>query len=150
MAYNASILTLQNAFLSVNASALKIKQNVSAVRNLSAVGPVSRNDVLVLLKQLSNAITTWSEAAALPGIVQYVRDQFGDQAKDVSSEFTAMLSAATTLRDTIHTNYPKDAGSGADLTLSTDINGNVVYLTFSPAQMSGFRANADTLIAAIG
>ena len=151
MAWPASQKTLRDALDSTNNVANRVKSEVLALRNLSAAGPVVRNRFRALQLSLDRAIDTWDENAALPGIVAYARAQFDLPLLDVPAEFNTMRAGAVALRDWIHANYSTDTpGSGADLSHTTDAEGNKVDLTFSSAQLAGFRVEADAFLATIG
>ncbi len=150
MAWPASTQTIVDAFQETNKKALGMKTRVQAVRDNSAAGPIDRNILLNLQRDLDTAIDLWNTAKAITGIVQYAKDQFADQALDVAAEFNGMVNAAITLRDWIFNNFPTDAGTGAVLVHTVDIEGAVTHLTFSSAQLATFRTHADTFTATIG
>jgi len=129
--------------------AVDLKSRVQTLRDRSASGPVNREDVVELMRTLASTLVGWAETKALAGIGPYAQDQLGDSSLDVGAEFTAMETEATSLRDWIFTNFPKDA-SGAWLVREYGSDGSITQLTFTSAQMGGFRTRADSLIATIG
>lgn len=100
--------------------------------------------------QLNASITVLNDAAAIPGVEQYARDQFDNPSFDIAAEFTAMVNAITTLRDWIFANFPKDTGSGAWLAQSFNNAGVATELPFTTADLVDYRTNADAVIATIG
>ena len=151
MAWPASQQSLADGFSLANQTASRLKQQVQTLRTLSASSPVSRGAILQMMRLLQEGIDRWQTIGALPGIVQYARDQLDDQNIDVVAEFTAMRNAAITLRDWIDTNFPRHTdGSVAVQEWSASTNYIPVDKTFSSAQLATFRTNADAFIATVG
>lgn len=148
MAYPASQQLLVAALQEVGQVANRTRVRTVRLRDLAAAGPVDRRALLDFMSEMTGAINSWASANSLSGIVQYARDQFDDPTLDVVAEFSAMRNAATTLRDWIFNNFPKDAG-GAWLINSYDNTGNSTSLQFTQAQLTQFIVSADALIATI-
>ncbi len=149
MAFPASQELLSGALQLARHAAVRIKQQTQGLRNLSASGDTDRKLYITLQKNLTSVITEWDITAATPGIAQYARDQFSDQALDVVVEFAAMRSAAIQLRLWIFNNLPTGSG-GAVLLQTLDLDGRLTGLTVSSAAATQFRVEADLLIATIG
>lgn len=149
MAWPASTQSLDNAFTVSNNTANQLKSQTQSVRNNSVSNDTLRSNLISLQRNLDRGVDRWAIAKALPGIVDYVRDQFNDPTMDVATEFNAMVNAATDLRDWIHANMPTGAG-GAVLERSVNVDGTYTDLVFTSAQLADFRTEADTFIAAIG
>ena len=149
MSWPASKQTLANAFKEANDGAIRTKQFVTTIRDISAAGETPRKRVINLYLDLQRSITEWVIAKSLPGIVAYAREEFNDPTLDVATEFNAMQTSAETLRDWIYNNFPKDASSGAWLVTAYDTNGELINLTFTSSQLSVFRTHADTFLATI-
>ena len=88
-------------------------------------------------------------SAAVPGLSQYAKDQYNDQALDIVAEYNAMKAAAEGVRDWIFGAIPTDAGSGAALLEVYDQGGNPTDITSTVGQTSGFRAAADVFLATV-
>jgi len=141
--------SLNDALWSTNRTALQVDRQIATLRNMAASGPVDRYRFIDAMKLLNNAISTWTAASNVTGIVQYAQDQLNDPTLDVAAEFTAMVSAAEDLQDWIFTAFPTGAG-GAILSQSMNSSGVLTSLTFTQAQLTGFVTEADTLLATIG
>ncbi|OGT57385.1 MAG: hypothetical protein A3E01_07090 [Gammaproteobacteria bacterium RIFCSPHIGHO2_12_FULL_63_22] len=150
MSYPASTPSLQSELGTADAQALKIKTMTIALRNASAAGPIGRQQVIEFVGTLSRAISAWNSTASRPGIGAYAQAQKGNGSLDVAAEFTAMVTEATSLRDWIGANFPKDVATGALLIYTVDASGTFTELTFTTAQLAQFRTRADALIATIG
>jgi len=148
MAFPASQQLLVQALSKASELALRIKGHAQRVRDDSASGPIPRVNVVALMGALTKSIDAWNSISQLSGIQQYARDQYDDQNLNIGAEFTAMRSAAIVLRDWIFDNYPK-AASGAWESLSHTNDGAGVALTFTSAQLSQFRTEADAFLATI-
>jgi hypothetical protein len=127
--------------------ALHVKAKVAGVRAQTGSN-VKRAVLIDVMRDLTQALVRWQQTAALPGIAQYARDQWNNQALDVAAEFTTMVNAATALRDDIFTTFPKQAGVW--LVHSYDNAGVPTDAVFTPAQLGNFNTLADALIAAVG
>jgi hypothetical protein len=149
MAFPASLSTTQRAFEQALFTATALRQNTLGLRNASEVGPVSRAAVVELWRQLGAAINIWNDAAGVPGIGQYARDQLSNQSIDIAVEFTNMVSAANTLIGWLNTNFPRDPATQAILVETISPTGVRTNLTFTSAQLAQFRVQADAFIATI-
>lgn len=148
MAFPASGQLLADALRGARNLATRLKVASVDIRTRSAAGPINRQDVVIFMGALSDAISQWGAISALPGIGQYARDQLGNQSLDLAAEFSAMVGAAVALKDWIFANFPKDAG-GAWLLESVDANGVRVPLTFTAASLAQFRTNCSAFEATI-
>src|SRR5690349_14140460 len=102
MAFPASRQTLSNALASASALAVSVKTEVQFLRDRSALGSTGRESYLRLQRTLSAAVTSWDAYLLVPGIAAYAQSQYGDVSIDIAAEFSAMRSAALTLRNWIH------------------------------------------------
>lgn len=149
MAYPASTRTLQSVLDEINATALRVKANLQAVRTASAAGPIARQQILDVQRDLARALERLTTLSATPGLVAYAQAQFNSPTLDVATEFTAMLAAMTSLRDWTFANFPKDAGSGAWLVYTYDTSGLATPLTFTTAELAQWRTRVDAVVATI-
>lgn len=141
--------TQELALSKVDAAASSLKNRAIAIRNASLAGDISRLTPLVFVRDLTAAINVFNEASSVPGIVQYARDQKGNQGIDVVAEFSAMVNAATACKDWVNANIPTGA-QGAVLLQTHDGQGNLADMVFTSAQLAVFRTQLDALIATIG
>lgn len=149
MAWPASTQSLDNAFTVTNNTAIQLKGQAQSLRDNSVSNDTLRVNLISLQRNLDRGITRWNEARVLPGIVEYVRDQFNDPTMDVAAEFNSMVNAAISLRDWIYTNMPTGA-DGAILERVVNADGTYTDLVFTSAQLQTFRTEADTFITTIG
>lgn len=146
MAFPASTITLDKAWSDFRRAALRAKHLTQNLRDESAAGVTTRERYYNLRQNLNDSLNEWAALlASTTGLQAYARDQLEDQALDLSAEYVAMRDAVTSLRDWIDANIPTDAGSGAVLLREPD----GTLLTFTTAQTSGFRTQADAVILAI-
>lgn len=148
MAFPASTLTLANALDGVRQTALRIKQQTQSLRIRSAAGDVPRADFVKLQRLLNQSVVQFDQFVTVPGLAQYAQDQLGDATLDLAAEYSAMRTAALTLRDWIFNAIPRSASGAAELR-TVDAEGNEVDLVVTPAQSAGFRTEADSFIATI-
>lgn len=147
MAFPASSSTTFEALSQIKATAVRIRDQVTNLRNISAAGTASRPSFVNLQKQLNRAIVLWDLYSSTPGLSQYAKDQHGDQVLDIVAEYTAMRAAAVSLRDWIFNNMPKTGSSPLLYNLNAD--GTLTELTFTSSQTAAFRTECDALIATI-
>ena len=98
MAWPASTQSLDNAFTVTNNTAIQLKGQTQSLRDNSVSNDTLRVNLISLQRNLDRGITRWNEVKILPGIVEYVRNQFNDPTMDVAAEFNAMVNAAINLR----------------------------------------------------
>jgi hypothetical protein len=147
VAFPASQQTLADGLASIKREAVNIKRYSEQVVAFSASNSSSANAVLEALGRLKSTIEAWDAAAAVPGIVQYARDQHDDQALDIVAEYTAMRAAAVTARDWIIGAFPKSGGFILKDTLTAD--GGITVRQFSSADLDPLRTHLNALIATI-
>jgi len=150
MAFPASAVTKAEAWDDIRHAANRIKGVTQNLRNASAAGATGRTSYVSLQKRLDDTVERWNVLAATPQLQAYARDQIEDPTLDLAAEYVAMRDAATALRDWIFANIPTDAATGAVLLRVIDATGESVELTFTSAQASGFRTQADAFLATIG
>lgn len=149
MPFPASQQLLVDGLREAQSVAGAIRRRTNELRAVAEAGPLDRITLVRYMGQLTQAIDRWAAIAAVPGIVQYARDQFGDQGLDIAAEFSAMTTAATTMRDWLFAAFPKDAGSGAWLVFEFGQDGQPIPLQFTSGQLAGFVTRANTLTATI-
>lgn len=137
MAFIASTDCLAKAFTAVQAEALYLKNYATAQAAAMAAGSVSANSCREIYLKCVSDKSMFSTAAALPGMQQYVKDQFNNQTYDVGTQFTNMQTAIQAVIDWISNNYPKDT-NGYLLTEQFAASGFTVR-TFTSAQTAGLQ-----------
>lgn len=148
MAFPASQLTLEDARYNIKHASLKLKPVVVDLRDKSAAGSTGATSYTGLQKLITQTIDRWDEAAAVPGLAQYAKDQYGDQTLNLVAEYTAMKAAAVSLRLWIFDNIPKAGNS--PLLYDLNLEGTLTELMFSSADTAEFRTEADAFMATIG
>lgn len=148
MAWPLATLTPGDAARSVDTTARGIKSFAQSANTVMAAQSVSGNHLLQIMSEMKSAIETWNAAAAVPGIVAYVRDEKNDQALDVVAELTAMVAAAAAVRDRVIAGFPASGGYILKDQLGAD--GSISVRQFTPAQTAVLRGDLDALIVAIG
>lgn len=137
--------TLESAWAGARSSATKVKQMASALKSASLAGPVPAQQILDFLSQLATQYDRLTVCAAVPGIGAYAASQV--PGFDSATEFSAVLSAITLVRDWMIANFPT---SGVYLLQRQfDSSGRTTDRTFSTAALAGLRTQLDTLLAAI-
>lgn len=118
-----------------------------AVMDAAAASPVPRFRFPRLATTLSAGNIRLGEFEAVNGIQQYAKDQLDDQAFDVLARFVDVRVELGALIQWIVTTYPTD-GAGFLLTYTFEANGSQISPDFTPAQLTGFRTQAQLFIAA--
>lgn len=138
---------LSRALLAAQDTARTLKQRATDLKAASLAGPVSGNAIVEFYLALVAAKAVFNATAAVPGIAQYARDQFDNQALDVIAEFTAMTNQTTACGTWISNNFPKGAQG---YLLKDQLNASGVSVrSFSTADLAGLRTELDALIATI-
>lgn len=125
-----------------------IKNSSTSMSAQSAAGSVSARGIALLGNDLQSQDDRLSSLESAPGLLQYARDQYDDQAFDIAAEFTAFRAAVASTIAWIDTNLPKSAG-GRWLEVEEIVSGRVIERTLTPAQTVGLRVELTLLIATI-
>jgi hypothetical protein len=147
MAYPASTSLPARTLDQIDHRALQMKNQQQNVRNQMAAGNVPSTTIIDIYIRLRIERAAFTAAAAVPGLVQYARDQKNNQSLNVVTEFNAMIAAIDAVTNWISTNFPKDGG-GFILAATLGPEGPV-YRQFTPAQTAGLRTALDALIATV-
>ncbi len=94
---------------------------------------------------LTNAIARMDAASAVPGIVQYVKDQVGNQNYDVAADYATLRASVVAIRDWIFNNLPK-VSSGGSSYIAVQIlaqDGSLTDRMFTPAMTAPLRTLID-------
>ncbi len=113
-----------------------------------AAAAVSANRVIQVHRSFQRALDRWNAIKAIPGILQYARDQEDDQIYDVVVEFNAMIAAAEVVRDRVELDVPTD-GSGFLLLKQFDAGHDLTTRDFTTAQTAQLRTDLNSFIATV-
>ena len=144
MAYPTGVLS--RTLDDIDRRAAAIKSYCTQVRAAMAVGDVSASVPIDLYIRLRADRAALAAAAAVPGIVQYARDQKNNQGLDVVAEFSAMTAAIDAVTTQITTVFPV---SGGFLLREQWSASGTTERAFSSAATANLRTLLDTLIATI-
>lgn len=154
MAYPASTQTLDAWLSKVDSVASSLKFSAQRLHTRSAAGTADMELIRRFFDELVDANNLFIAVAAVPGIVQYAKDQKEDPSLNPVTEFNAMAAEVVTTLDWIRTNAPSDNFGGSSYYLTFDLpTGNTTrssVLTFTAAQTTALRTQLDALIATIG
>jgi hypothetical protein len=112
-------------------------------------GTTNRDQVLALAMNLREWRIALAAASAVPGVSQYAKDQYADQAYNVATEFTAMLNAIDAVISEIVTAFPVDNSGGEVKERVLNADGSITMRTFTAAQLATVRTLLQTLDGAI-
>jgi hypothetical protein len=150
MAFPATVDPLGRALLDVQTTARQLKTAAQGLKDASLAGNVSANAIISFYERLVAAKAKFTAGAAVPGIVQYARDQFDDQNLNVGAEFTAMNNAVESCRVWIAANLPTSTAPAAGYILKDQLTASgVTVRQFTTAQLAAFRTELDALVATI-
>lgn len=141
-------LTLDAAWAQARDTAAQIQVQANSLNAQIAAGNVNAQ-VLINAQTLFVALNTrLTTIASMSGIVAYAQAQVSNPSLDVAAAFTAMQNALIACGTWIINNFPKDTGNF--LQAVSFSGGNVVWATFSTAQLSGLATLLTALLATIG
>ena len=148
MAFPASTQIKVDALQALRRAANQLKSNMQTKKDMMAAQSVSGAFVISILVDVKSAITTFNDTSTVPGIAEYVQDQYNDDGIDVVAEFAAMKTTSENVRDWIITNLPKANGYLAVRTM--DATGKISDRMFSPADTANLRTQMEAVIGTIG
>lgn len=123
------------------------KQEAQSLRAAAAAAPVSSELVVRMTTICADVDAELVTAAAVPGIVAYIRDQRDNQSLDVSGEMTAIRTALANVISEVVANFP--AANGFLQAIQLQASGRYTWRTLTVAQTAGLRTQLDALIASI-
>lgn len=139
---------LQNAWQNAISTAASLKSNTQKMRADAIEGtPVTSSRLFSYLESMARNIESLTEVSSVPGLATYAQQQLSDPSIDLPAEFSAMFAAAVTVRDWMANNFPSSGGYLLAQTL--DAAGRRQDRTFTTAQLAGFVAELDKLLATI-
>lgn len=141
-------LTLDTAWIKARDTAAAVKSQTDFLNGQITAGPVSAQNVVTTASVLANANVVLTSCAAVPGIAAFAQQQVNNASLDVAGAFTAMQNALVAVVTWIVTNFPKD-GSSNLLAIQFNGSGQLVWSTFTQAQLSGLATLLTALSATI-
>jgi hypothetical protein len=147
MAFPAAQQTLADGLAGIKREATSLKNYAVSFNAFTSANTSSANMSLDLLSRIKNAIDVWDVAAAIPGMVQYAKDQHDDQGLNIVAEYNAMKAAAIIARDWIIAAFPTSGGYILKDQLTAD--GSISVRQFTSANLVQLRQRLDDLIATI-
>ena len=120
-----------------------------AVRQRTIMRQSVTSDVIIGLTDAFNGQRQIIMAArSAPGIRQWVRDQYGNQARDIVADLDAMVAALDDVIQHIFNTFPKSSNGFMERdTLNSD--GSVTERVFQPNQVAQLRNLLGALVATI-
>lgn len=148
MAFPTNVgLTVAETFRSMITLSAIIRQQAVQMRAEAATDI----QVMRIANSVSYLAGTRAQLAALtgtPGLQQYVRDQFGNQAIDLVTSFNAMTSALSNVVTWVAANFPRDAAGNLQ-ERKFDAQGNITNNVIQAAALAQYRTLLDALIATL-
>lgn len=153
MAYPAS----DNAFRQSDALELgarvatQLKNHAQRVRDRAAAGPLPATVLLSMDEDFRAYKAELQRVAAVPGIVEYAREQYEEPLLDLGVETTTLVAAIDTVLTWVRSTFPAE---GAGYLLARQWNpdtavGGTVDRSFTTTQTALLRTHLDALIAAV-
>lgn len=146
---SGSTSTLADALANARSAATSIKAQAQALLAQIAAGSTSAAQLIAVPGYAAQWVTALNSYAAVPGMQAYAQAQLGNATLDITTAFTNMVSAIQAVASWLTANTPKDV-NGNLLVMQYDANGNIVYATFTPAQLAGLVTALTGLVATIG
>lgn len=125
------------------------KQEAQSVRAAAAAAPISAELILRMTTICADVDAELVAAAAVPGIVAYVRNQRDNQSLDVAAEFTGIRTALANVVSEVATLASAVTNGGFLSVINLQASGRYTWRTLSVAQTAGVRTQLDALIASI-
>lgn len=144
MAYPTGLLSL--TLEDIDRRLVRLKSAVQAARTAAVTANVAGpriTDLWSLLKGERAALVT---AAGTPGLAQFARDQKNNQTLDVVTEFNNVIAAIDNVTAWIQANFPN---TGGFLLAQSFGASSLTDREFTPAQLTGYVTQLDSLIALI-
>ena len=138
MTFRATSQLLINSLTRAKSLALSLKGTCDQYATLMT-GGATADDIFQLHATMTGMIANFNTIAAVPNLATYAQAQEGDDTYNIATEFTAMVTALTTVRNWIEANFPKD-GNG-NLLSHTFVNHVRTPVSFTAQQLLTLRSN---------
>lgn len=149
MAWKASGASLGEEYDKNNQAIWQLRNTLVSRNAEMASGNVSADTILGIYRRLRSEHARITEVAAIPGMVQFAKDQNNDPNYDIVAEGQTLLGLIDTAADWIVTNMPTVDVNGTDylvlLTLAAEAD-DVTWRTFTPAQTATLRTYLTAII----
>lgn len=126
-----------------------IKNAAAALSADSAAGNVLRQRVHSYCANLVEQDGRLAAVQAQSGIAAYAQSQFDDLGLDIATEFTAMRNAISAVITNIRTTSAVSSGTDIVLEREFDLDGSLILLDYTSAQLVTLRGLLDDLVATI-
>lgn len=137
-------LTLDVAWAAARNAAAQIQAQCGTISGQIATGSVSSQSLLNSTGILASLNLQLTQYAAVPGLAAYAQAQVNNPSLDVAGAFNAMQTALVAVVTWVVTNFPKDS-NGNLLYTTFNGSGQVVWVSFTSAQLAGLSALVTTL-----
>lgn len=144
MAYPTGMLSL--TLEDIDRRILRLKASAQQARTAAVTANVAGPRILDLWSLLKGERAELVRVAAIPGLAQFARDQKNNQTLDVVAEFNLVIGAIDGTTAWIQANFPNTTGF---LLAQTFGASTLSDREFAPAQLTGYVAQLDALIATI-
>jgi hypothetical protein len=139
-------MTLDVAWATARTLAANIQTLCASLQTQIASNVCSSQSIVNAYTYLYSINTQLATIAAVPGIVAYAQAQVNNPSLDIAGAFTAMQNAVLAVTNWIAANFPVSNGYLQCLQIS---GGNLVWITFNTAQLSGLASLLTALSATI-
>ncbi len=138
---------LADSLLDAQTVVKRVKRGSQGIHTRSTNGDIISRGIFSYTTMLADSLDELNALKAVPGITQYAKDQFGDQALDIVVEFNAVVAAIQAVIDWVGVYFPANGGYVQAQSYS---GGRLTDRPFTTAQMAAFRTEIQTLIDSIG
>jgi len=109
--------SLQNTLERIGIAAANIRNEAVSLRDRAQAGPVTWLAIFDTSDAIAKENALADTLSQTPGLIQYVRDQFQDQAKDIRTDFIAMQTEVNQLLSFIvaQQSPPMDLDAGGEI-----------------------------------
>ncbi len=124
------------------------KTLAASIKTRSSTGNITAAEIIAFHGNLKRNLDRLNEIKDIPGLPQYAKDQFDDQAFDIVVEFAAMITEIDATLEWVRANLPTSvAGFVESILLETDAT--QTDKVFTAGQTATLRTQLDLLVATI-
>jgi len=147
MAFKASNITPQKAYLQVKGTAVNLKANCQGFIAQLAAQNATYLYLRDIYRFLYNANAQFETLKATPGLAVYAQEQENDPAYNVAAEFTAMQATIANALSWMNTNIPTAVTAVSASAWAT--GDETIATSFTPAQTATFRTVLTAIVNSI-
>lgn len=140
--------SLANGLVEYENTKERLKNASQSIMETSAARSILSSRFFSYMRSIKLALNRFNVIKTTPGMAQYAKDQYDDQALSIGAQFTALVAAMETVKAWPLTDYPDMVGNVPQD--GAYVDGELTDRLLTTVELADFRVQVQTLIIALG